>query len=57
MHKGFRLTFNWLLSPDAPQGLVVVPGTVAWERYRGPFLLIRRLEETKQLVKEEIKPI
>lgn len=40
MHEGLRSGFGWLLSPAAPVGLVVVPGTLAWGAIAAPFCLI-----------------
>jgi hypothetical protein len=39
-HEGLRTGFAWLLSPAAPLGIVVVPGTLAWGAIAAPFCLV-----------------
>ena len=40
MRVGLRQGFEWLFSPCAPLGLVVVPGTLAWGAVAAPFCLL-----------------
>jgi hypothetical protein len=56
MGVGLRQGFDWLLSPYAPLGLVVVPGTVAWGAVAAPFCLIGDLKD-KVEGRQEIKVI
>jgi hypothetical protein len=56
MRVGFRQGFDWLLSPYAPLGLVVVPGTVAWGAVAAPFCLVGDLKD-KVAGRQEIKVI
>jgi hypothetical protein len=55
MHEGFRQGFSWLLSPYAPLGLVVVPGTVAWGAIAAPFCLLGDLKDNT--ISEQSKEI
>jgi hypothetical protein len=45
MREGLRQGFEWLLSPCAPLGLVVVPGTLAWGAVAAPFCMLGDLKE------------
>ena len=54
MHVGLRHGFDWLFSPCAPLGLVVVSGTVAWGAVAAPFCLLGDLKD-KVAGKQEIK--
>ena len=40
MREGLRTGLGWLLSPAAPLGIVVVPGTLAWGAVAAPFCLM-----------------
>lgn len=56
MHAGLKVGFDALLSPEAPVGMVLIPGTVAWGAVSAPFCILgdlkAKLEGTRQ-----IKPI
>jgi hypothetical protein len=54
MRTGLRQGTDWLLSPCAPLGLVVVPGTLAWGAIAAPFCLLGDLKN-KVVGKQEIK--
>ena len=56
MHEGLKFGFDRLLSPLAPVGLVVVPGTLAWGAVAAPFCLLGDLND-KLAGKREIKLI
>jgi hypothetical protein len=56
MHEGLRQGFEWLFSPYAPLGMVVVPGTVAWGAVAAPFCLLGDLND-KLAGRREIKVI
>jgi hypothetical protein len=56
MHEGLKFGFGSLLSPLAPVGLVVVPGTLVWGAVATPFCLLGDLKY-KAAGKREIKPI
>jgi len=45
MRAGFRQGFDWLFSPLAPLGAVVVPGTLAWGIVAAPFCLLSDLND------------
>ncbi len=45
MRQAFHEGFQQLLSPLAPVGLVVIPGTVAWGAIAAPFCAIGDLSE------------
>jgi hypothetical protein len=45
MRTGLRQGFEWLFSPCAPLGLVVVPGTLAWGAVAAPFCLLSDLKD------------
>ena len=56
MHAGLKEGFRGLLSPEAPVGIVLIPGTLAWGAISAPFCVLgdlkSKLEGTRQ-----IKPI
>jgi hypothetical protein len=56
MRTGLRQGTDWLLSPYAPLGLVVVPGTLAWGAVAAPFCLVGDLKN-KVKGRQEIKVI
>jgi hypothetical protein len=56
VHKGLHKGTEYLLSPMAPIGLVVVPATLAWGAFSAPFCVIGDLK-AKAAGSEEIKPI
>ena len=54
MHEGFRNGFEWLFSPYAPLGLVVIPATLAWGAVAAPFCLIGEFGHTTGVEIEEL---
>jgi hypothetical protein len=54
MHDGLKFGFDSLLSPLAPVGLVVVPGTLVWGAVATPFCFLGDLKY-KATGKQEIK--
>ena len=54
MHESLKWSFESLLSPSAPLGIVAVPGTVAWGVVATPFCLLGDLRY-KTSGKQEIK--
>jgi len=54
VHRGLQLGFDSLLSPTAPLGLVILPGTLAWGAVAAPFCLLGDLRY-KATGKQEIK--
>ena len=54
MREGFRTGVQWLLSPAAPLGLVVIPGTAAWGVVAAPFCLLGELVRTRSVEIQEL---
>jgi hypothetical protein len=46
VREGLRQGFEWLFSPSAPLGLVMVPGTLAWGAVAAPFCLLSDLKNS-----------
>ena len=56
MAKNLWMGFDALLSPGAPIGIVVIPGTLAWGAVAAPFCLVGDLR-AKVIGTKEIKVI
>jgi hypothetical protein len=56
MHEGLRQGLGWLLSPQAPLGMVAVPATLAWGAVAAPFCVLGDLKD-KMTAGEEIRVI
>jgi hypothetical protein len=54
VHEGLRQGFGWLLSPQAPLGMVAVPVTLAWGAMAAPFCVLGDLKD-KMAAREEIR--
>ena len=55
VHKGLKDGFDALLSPLAPAGIVMIPGTLAWGAVAAPFCIIGDLR-AKANGTQEIRP-
>ena len=54
MRTGLKNGFKWLLSPQAIEGVVTIPATLAWGAISAPFCAIgdlKHLAEGKQQIK------
>jgi hypothetical protein len=56
MRSTLRQGFNWMLSPLAPVGIVLIPATVAWGAAAAPFCVIGDLG-SKLVGDQEIRVI
>ncbi len=56
VHKGLKDGFDALLSPLAPAGIVMIPGTLAWGAVATPFCILGDLRAKINGGTREIRP-